>query len=172
MTISFPDCNSPTLALVQPTRDENLQQTELNGASWRGALSSEAYLRREEHLSKTNLSRDSGLTMWVLVDTACSPDRRVVLSGCETIRKKALVSRNGKIEEVISHGVGSVFTPPMCRKRGYGARMIKELSKQLKTWQTGDHTSLFSVLYSDIGKVRRRLTFIRRVVSVTWIDAI
>jgi len=154
MTISFPDCNSPTLALVQPTRDENFQQTQLNGASWRGALTVEAYLRREEHLLKTNLSKACGLTMWVLVDSTCSPDRRIVLSGCETIRKKALISRNGKVEEVISHGVGSVFTPPMFRKRGYGARMIKELSKKLQTWQANYGTSIFSVLYSDIGKVR------------------
>jgi len=156
MATSFPDSQSPSLGLVEATKEEIIAQSKLNGASWRGALSIEAYLRREAYLSNQALCKDSGLTSWVLVDTSCAPEKRAVLSGCETLRKKALVSRSGKITEVIAHGVGSVFTPPEYRKKGYGARMIIELGKRLRTWQIEHGHSLFSILYSDIGKVRRR----------------
>lgn len=151
--VSYPDSKSSTLALVEATKKEILQQTQLNGASWRGALSIEAYMRREEYLSNQALTKNSGLTNWVLVDTSIPPEKRTVLSGCETLRKRALVARSGRVEEVIAHGVGSVFTAPECRGRGYGARMIGELGKVLRTWQNTHGHSLFSILYSDIGKV-------------------
>jgi hypothetical protein len=72
-----------------------------------------------------------------------------MLCGCETFRKRALISRSGKVQEVVCHGVGSVFCPREYRRRGYAHRMMYEVGKKLKTWQEG---ALFSVLFSDIGK--------------------
>lgn len=143
----LPDGNSPTLALVHPTPEEQLLQTKKNSEPWRGALTLDAYMLREKVLADQEFTRDGGITFWALVDTAAK--NRVMLSGCESLRKKALVSRNGKVEDVQCHGVGSVFCPPEYRRRGYSQRMMKELGEKLRTWQGGD---LFSVLYSDIGK--------------------
>lgn len=145
------DSKSSTLALDHPTEEEKLAQWKENASSWRAALSIEAYVRREKYLSQQGLSKNGGLTHWVLVDTAAKD--RVVFSGCETLRKKALVAIDGKVEEVISHGIGSVFCPSPFRRRGYGARMMQELGKSLRTWQTDGHKCLYTVLYSDIGKV-------------------
>jgi predicted GNAT family acetyltransferase len=78
---------------------------------------------------------------------------RRVLAGCETYRKKALVAARGEVKEVVAHAVGSVFCPEQFRGRGYGARMMQEVGKVLESWQA-EHC-LFSVLFSDIGKVRR-----------------
>jgi hypothetical protein len=151
-TLDLPDKRSPTLALLHPTEKEKLAIWTKNGAEWRGALSMEAYLRREKHLGNQEFTKNGGITFWILVDTAAK--NRVVLSACETYRKKALVARNGKIEEAVTHGIGSVFCPPECRRRGYAGVMMKMLGQALKTWQaTGEAGCAFSILYSDIGKV-------------------
>ena len=147
----LPTSDSPTLAVVQPTDEEKLLQWTKNGASWKGALSLEAYLRREEHLARQDFTKEGGITYWVLVDTA--PKDRIVLAGCETFRKKAVVAQGGKARDVITHGVGSVFSPPEYRGRGYAARMMQELGNKLRTWQPEHGECQFSVLWSDIGKV-------------------
>jgi hypothetical protein len=153
--------DAPSLALVHPTEAEKQIQFNLNGAEWRGALSLPAYLRREATLSNQALTRDGGISYWILVDTSLpnnplDPDSgtRLPLASCETYRKKALVWQNGELKDVICHGIGSVFCANHLRKRGYAQRMMTELAKELKTYQTDEKTdSLFSVLFSDIGKV-------------------
>lgn len=157
--------DAPTLALVPPTEQEKLMQFKLNGAEWKGALSLPAYLRREEVLAQQHLTRDGGISYWILVDTSLpnnplDPDSgaRLPLASCESYRKKALVWQNGSVQEVVCHGIGSVFCANHLRKRGYAQRMMRELSKVLKTHQTDDKTEcLFTVLFSDIGKVRASL---------------
>jgi hypothetical protein len=153
--------DAPSLALVHPTEAEKQIQFNLNGSEWRGALSLPAYLRREATLSQQTLTRDGGISYWILVDTSLpnnplDPDSgtRLPLASCETYRKKALVWQNGELKEVICHGIGSVFCANHLRKRGYAQRMMTELGKALKTYQTeDDQECLFSILYSDIGKV-------------------
>ncbi|KAJ4367357.1 hypothetical protein N0V83_006938 [Neocucurbitaria cava] len=152
--------DSPALALVHPTEEEKLIQFNLNGAEWRGALSMEAYLRREATLSQQSLTKDGGITYWILIDTSLPNNpldphskTRLPLASCETYRKKALVWQDGKLQEAICHGIGSVYCASHLRRRGYAQRMMKELGTALRTHQTDEKTqSLFSVLYSDIGK--------------------
>jgi hypothetical protein len=157
----LPRGDSPTLRLVHPTEDEKLMQFNLNGSEWRGALSLPAYLRREETLSQQDLTRDGGISYWILIDTALdgnpldpASSTRLPLASCETYRKKALIWQDGELHESVCHGIGSVFCASHLRKRGYAQRMMQELSKVLRTHQMeGGKDSLFSVLYSDIGKV-------------------
>ena len=147
----LPRGDLPSLRLVHPTEKEKVEQWSKNGASWKGALSLDAYQKRERHLLETTLAKDGGITHWVLVDSDAR-DRRV-LSGCETLRKKALIAQNGKVIDVVCHSIGSVFCPPEFRGKGYSQRMMRELGPRLETWQTDNAPSLFSVLFSDIGKV-------------------
>lgn len=153
--MSLPPGDSPDLDLVVATAEELLAQQHVNSSEWRGALSLDAYLRREEHLFQQDLTKNGGLTPWLLVhQPAGTPDQdRVVLCGCETIKKRALVSANREVRDVVAHGVASVFCPAKYRGKGYAGRMIAELGERLKTWQNDERPSLFSVLYSDIGKV-------------------
>ncbi|KAF2405246.1 hypothetical protein EJ06DRAFT_502315 [Trichodelitschia bisporula] len=146
----LPDSRSPALGLVQPTEEEKLRQMKANAVAWRGALSLDAYLKREKFLASRELTQNGGLTYWALVDKAAK--ERLVLAGCETYRKRAIVAQNGTVKDVWCHGIGSVFCPPELRRRGYAARMLKELGEALKIWQADERESLFSVLYSDIGK--------------------
>lgn len=165
--------DSPDLELVHPTEAEKQIQFNANANEWRGALSKPAYFRREATLSQTTLTRDGGISYWILADpdktvsedpwnpnagTKLPKGTRLPLASCETIRKKALVWQNGELKEVICHGVGSVFCPKPLRgkKEGtsYASRMLTELGKSLRTYQTEDgQESLFSILYSDIGRV-------------------
>lgn len=147
-----PDSTSESLTLVPMTKEENISQTQKNSTSWRGALTVDAYLRREEHLGNQGLTRDGGLTPWALVSTAVEPSQRKVLGGLESIRKRAIVAQDGQVQDVICHGVCSVFVPLEYRSKKYGFRMIQELAKKLDKWQTEETSCLFSVLYSDIGK--------------------
>jgi hypothetical protein len=150
---ALPNRNSEEIYLDIATQEELLAQQHVNSTEWRGALDLETYLRREEHLANQDLTRDGALTGWVLAYQPHDSYKRQVLCGCETYRKKALVSRNGSVEETICYGVGSVFCPPEFRGKGYAGRMMSDLGKKLRSWQDGNvKKPLFSVLFSDIGK--------------------
>ncbi|KAK3203633.1 hypothetical protein GRF29_106g127526 [Pseudopithomyces chartarum] len=156
----LPHGSSPDLALVHPTREEELIQFNLNAVEWRGALSKEAYLRRENHLSKQDQTKDGGISYWILIDKSAkhnpldpTSSARLPLASCETYRKKALVWQDGELKETICHGIGSVFCAPHLRGRKYAQRMMQELGEALKTYQTDEKTDcMFSVLFSDIGR--------------------
>ena len=175
--VELPHGSSPDLELVHPTHEEKLIQFNLNGAEWRGALSQEAYLRREDVLAKQDQTKDGGISYWILIDRTAkrnpfdpTSSARLPLASCETYRKKALVWKDGELKETICHGIGSVFCAPHLRGRKYAQRMMQELGEALKTYQTDEKKDcMFSVLFSDIGKVseacasglhwrRRRLT--------------
>ncbi|KAH9807825.1 hypothetical protein Tdes44962_MAKER06341 [Teratosphaeria destructans] len=149
----LPHRDSPDIYLVPGTPEEHAAQTIANSEEWRGALSLDAYLRREEVLLAQDLTRDGGLTAWALVYQPAQGGQRQVLCGCESIKKKALMARGGKVEDVLTHAIASVFCPPRYRSRGYAGRMMQELGPRLKTWQVEEGKQVpFSVLFSDIGK--------------------
>ena len=154
-TPDLPPSDSPTLRLDHPTEDEKTATWMINGEVWRGQLSLPTYLRREVHLANQPFTKEGGITYWVLVDTSPSTNPRTILASCETLRKRALISRNGQqVQEVISHGIGSVFCYPAYREKGFARRMLVELGKVLDTWQQHEgNKANFTVLFSDIGKV-------------------
>ncbi|KAK3646256.1 hypothetical protein LTR56_008607 [Elasticomyces elasticus] len=151
--MELPNRDSPHLHLVVATQEELLAQQHHNSSEWRDALTLDAYLRREEYLIRQNLTKDGGLTPWMLVYEPPEGGPRQVVCGCESIKKKALHAKEGRVTDVVAHGVASVFCSPAYRGKGYAGRMISEVGKRLKTWQIGqsEHAT-FSVLYSDIGK--------------------
>jgi GNAT superfamily N-acetyltransferase len=162
------------LILTHPTPAERTRTWKLTYPKWGPALTEEDYLTREAYLTTVPLARDGGITHWVLTVSNLPPDERPILSSCESLRKRAVyVPKEGggnKLVEGVAHGIASVFTDPAFRGRGYASRMMKELGQRLKGWQaekgeagaaaTATATeveveksrSLFSVLYSDIGK--------------------
>lgn len=152
----MPTATSPPCFLLRrPTTDELIYIRTLHATCWAGPLTISQYLSREAHIASTPLTRDGGLTQWVLVDSTSDQ----VLASCETIRKVAAMSyppidveKVVPVEEVVAHGIGSVFTPPECRGKGYARVMLTMLGERLK-YHNGE-TAGFSALYSDIGKVR------------------
>jgi len=188
---------SPSILLTPASTLEKQHHSLISAPEWKGQLTVTAFLGREAVLHATEAARDGGLTGWILSDPAAglgsgggdqdggdagsdgtgtnSPTRRRTLSGCETLRKRALVGRDGTVTEVIAHGIGSVFCPKEARGLGFGSRMMRELGAKLegwqgKTWESGMEDNkaaaaagggggdggkavAFSFLYSDVGSV-------------------
>ncbi|KAL3495827.1 hypothetical protein BJX62DRAFT_160855 [Aspergillus germanicus] len=150
----LPHGDSPELVLAQATPKERIESIKLNSTEWKGPLDLDSYLAREETLLQQRLTK-GGLSCWILVDGRQPENARTILSSCETYKKKAIVARNGKLEDASAHGVGSVYCRPEFRGKGYAKRMLEELSKKIDTWQADSEAKekpLFSVLFSDIGK--------------------
>ncbi|ETN42058.1 uncharacterized protein HMPREF1541_03997 [Cyphellophora europaea CBS 101466] len=152
----LPSSKSSDVRLVQATLSEHIQCSRLNAEEWRGPLTIEQYLKREKHLMAQELTKDGKEVPWILTDTSLPADEhgnRAILASCETIPTRAYVARDGKVDTVLIHGIGSVFTRPEHRGKSYASRMMTELGKTLDTFQQPNgHRSLFSVLYSDIGQ--------------------
>ncbi|KAI1804949.1 hypothetical protein F4811DRAFT_250328 [Daldinia bambusicola] len=169
-TYTLPPATSPSLVLAHPTDAEKQRTWALNHPHWGGALSLEEYLKREAYFTTLPLTRDGGMTHWILTDSAWSPDSgrstRPVLASCESIRKRVLVAypkpdidtdsttaAANTVHEGVGHGIGSVFTYPEFRGNRYAARMLSELGPTLRRWQARNgHEVSCSALWSDIGK--------------------
>ncbi|KAK4134475.1 hypothetical protein BT67DRAFT_295499 [Trichocladium antarcticum] len=154
----LPDAASPLLILTTPTPAERARTGALTHPMWGPALAARDYLAREAYLTTVPLARDGGITHWVLTVRGAAPDARPLLSSCESLRKRAVRARDGRVEDGVAHGVASVFTEPRYRGRGYASRMMAELGPRLRGWQAqarggeGQAGVLCSLLYSDIGK--------------------
>ncbi|KAL5355742.1 hypothetical protein BJX96DRAFT_78332 [Aspergillus floccosus] len=151
---SLPSGDSPELALVLATPQERIASIKLNSAVWQGSLDLDSYLAREDHLAQQPLTSGGNLACWVLVDRRQPEDERTILSSCETYRKKAWCAQDGHVSDATAYGVGSVFCRPEFRGKGYAKRMLQELSLKMDAWKMEKAASrtLFSVLFSDIGK--------------------
>ncbi|SPN99864.1 uncharacterized protein DNG_02716 [Cephalotrichum gorgonifer] len=172
--MSAPPATSPSLVLAHPTLAERKHTWTLTQPEWGTALTLEEYLHREEYLTTVPLAKHGGVTHWILTVASAPPDQRPILSSCETLRKRALYSTTappggGGVAEGIAHGVGSVFTDPAYRGKGYASRMLTMVADELKAHQgtlmspsataassAADDKRLppvaFSFLFSDIGK--------------------
>lgn len=177
-TKELPSADHPDLVLVESTRSELQYVWNLHYPMWGTALRLEDYLAREEFLMTVPLAKNGGITHWILTDRNAPPDSRPIYASCESLRKRAIAGRPGPdgpvVQDGIAHGIGSVFTNPEYRGKGYASRMMKELGPRLEGWSEGRREpkeglaaaaaaggngettatkkSLFSVLYSDIGK--------------------
>ncbi|GKT61592.1 lysine acetyltransferase [Colletotrichum tofieldiae] len=153
------------LVLAQPTPAERVKTYTSTYTNWGTALELEDYIRREEYMTTVPVSRNGGITQWILTDPSLPPDARPILSSCESIRKRVLVARpDGAVVEAITHAVGSVFTDPAHRGNGYASVMMGMIGSALARWQGAemakgekwgdirDGEVACSVLYSDIGK--------------------
>ncbi|ETI20881.1 hypothetical protein G647_07224 [Cladophialophora carrionii CBS 160.54] len=153
---SLPSAHSTDLKLEPATLLEYVQMTYLNADEWKGPLTIEQYLQREDILQAVDLTKDARITGWILTSDSLprnTDGSRPILASCESIPIHAYVARDGVVEKVQAHGVASVYNRPEHRGRGYASRMMAELGKRLETWQSPNgRTNRFSVLFSDIGQ--------------------
>ncbi|OCT44544.1 hypothetical protein CLCR_05970 [Cladophialophora carrionii] len=153
---SLPSAQSTALKLEPATLLEYVQTTYLNADEWKGPLTIEQYLQREDILQAVDLTKDARITGWILTSDSLprnTDGSRPILASCESIPIHAYVARDGVVEKVQAHGVASVYNRPEHRGKGYASRMMAELGKRLETWQSPNgRTNRFSVLFSDIGQ--------------------
>jgi len=152
---SLPSNTDPDVVLESANLPEYEQTWRLNATEWKGFLSQSSYLDREQYLIQADICRDDGATAWILTSAKLPTNEdgsRPILAACETAKKNAYVAKDGVLQKVTSHGIGSVYCRPEYRGKGYAGTMIKELGKKLETFQQPKESKgRFSVLYSDIG---------------------
>lgn len=152
----LPLATSPALYLSHATPEECTAISRLTFREWGDSLDLSQYLEESAHMAATPLSRNVGLTIWILTERNLPPVQRRILASCETYKKQALVALPDecvRCTKSIIHGIASVFCNPAYRGHGYAARMLRELAKVLPNWQSEVGRSVVgSVLYSDIGQ--------------------
>ncbi|KAH7074391.1 hypothetical protein BKA63DRAFT_312776, partial [Paraphoma chrysanthemicola] len=149
----LPDSYGPALRLCHPTLEELRTIWANTASSWKDALTLHDYFEESLFMTAVPLAKDGGMSSWILVEGACSPGKRKILSSCETFRTRAFTSdARGQITEGIVHAIASVFCPMEYRGRKYPQCMMQELAKILPTWQADEKLCIGSILYSDIGK--------------------
>ncbi|KAH7306109.1 hypothetical protein BKA65DRAFT_198615 [Rhexocercosporidium sp. MPI-PUGE-AT-0058] len=153
----LPLSTSADLYLAHPTPAECQKIWNSVYPSWGDSFTLPQFLAESAHLLTVPLAKDGGMTLWILVDKTLAPDNRPILASCETFRKKSLLTsarENVGVQDVVLHGIASVFCDTAYRGRGYAQRMMREMGEVLKMWQVGPgERCVGSVLYSDIGKV-------------------
>ncbi|KAF9765864.1 hypothetical protein IL306_001789 [Fusarium sp. DS 682] len=153
-TENLPPVTSPSLILTNPTSSERELLWKGTHPHWGGALSMEDYVSREYDNLEAPLSRDGGVTSWILTDGNQKPGERPLLSSFETYKKRAFVrTKDGKARDGTAHGVASVFTFPEYRGKGYARKMLSLLADELRIrQQKNEGAADFSVLWSDVGR--------------------
>ena len=151
----LPSSQSPDLKLEPASILEYVQTAYLNADEWRGPLTLEQYLQREDRLQAVELTKNDRITGWILTSNSLprnTDGSRPIFASCESIPVSAYVAENGAIQKVQAHGIASVYNRPEHRGKGYASRMMAELGKRLETWQAKEASkNRFSVLFSDIG---------------------
>ena len=149
------DVDSTYMSLTEQDPGERRRIWQLNGASWKGPLSLQDYVLREDHLRQQALTRNGGARYWLLTDSREPPGQRPILSSCETLQKTVLIKQAaGPVEKCITYGIASVFCESKLRGRGYPSKMMHLLAEKMDLGRDNIHPSAFTVLYSDIGRVR------------------
>jgi GNAT superfamily N-acetyltransferase len=120
----------------------------LNSTAWAGPMTFDQYLGRETAMAESSLSRDGGTIYFVLHPRN---DPETIVSSCEVVRKRALVTLPGHGTtpyEAGAYGIASVFTNPRFRGRGMASHMLRKVQEYVD----GELKTMFGVLYSDIGR--------------------
>jgi GNAT superfamily N-acetyltransferase len=151
----LPLSTSSSITLVPAKLLERHQCWNINSHAWRGPLSVAQYIKRESFLGNQLLTQNGKITYWILTDNSLPLGRegaRPILASCETLRKEGYLAEDGRLEKLVTHGIGSVFCRHEYRGRGYASRMMTEVGKTLETWQQREYVrASFSMLWSDIG---------------------
>lgn len=134
----LPSASSPSLVLAHATEQEKRVIWESTHSEWGSALDLDVYVKREAFMQTAPLSKTGGISNWILTTSSSPTEDRPILSSCETLRKRVLVSTTHKdgsvqLKEGLTHGVGSVFCEPQFRGKGYAGRMMQELGPVLQT---------------------------------------
>ncbi|KAG0343436.1 hypothetical protein BG004_005311 [Podila humilis] len=137
-----------TPALIQKTWGNNWEE-------WAKGVHKPTYYEREIALSKTAFSSHRNLRTWILVPKSFDPskdsselDLEEILSAVESYERPGIVAtvEKGRLEDVTSYSIASVYTPAKYRRHGYGSLLMRFLWDKLTNLGGS-----FSFLYSDVG---------------------
>lgn len=143
-----------------------------NSFTWKSKLTHEEYMEREWKVgveskpSKRDETNNTGIFHFVLRDLSVETngDKFInIVASCETRNRKALKAEKGVLKELISPCIGSVYTLPNHRKKGYAHKMIELLNDY---WAERLEEDSFMTLYSEVGHYYNRVGFDSHEVKV------
>jgi hypothetical protein len=86
-----------------------------------------------------------------------------IVASCETRNRKAWRAHKGVLKQIISPCIGSVYTLPLHRKKGYAGKMIKLLNEY---WVERLDPDSFIFLFSEIGHYYTKMGYTSHEVKV------
>lgn len=151
MPPSLPDGFSGNLVLATASHDEQIQARTASHALFGAGSTLNQFI---EHQLSTYLGHNGDVASWILTNSKSESKPRLLLSACQTIRKRALYRdpSTGDVTEVFAHALSAVFTPLDARRCGYAGRMTSLISEELaRQHEMNPESAQFSYLYSAIG---------------------
>ncbi|CAG8520218.1 15074_t:CDS:2 [Dentiscutata erythropus] len=139
------------LILVEATPEQARNTNRNSYMSWGyPLLTLDEYIEREEILANHEFTSED-FNIWILVSkksNLSNDTEPTILSQCETFKLKALITLSSEqIQEVNCYYIGSLFTPPQYRHKGYATKLMELLNDKLRF----ECKAKFSYLYSKIG---------------------
>jgi hypothetical protein len=123
--------------LKKASFEEAVARGKATHAEWGSPLSPEQFLERER-AHKSQAWAKENLASWALIDESGR-----CLSSCESFR----VESDFRGQKGLTFGIGSVFTGPSLRGRGYARIMLEQLERELAARERGLQAFY---LFSDI----------------------
>lgn len=154
-----------------------------NHPSWGSSFTISQYYEREKinyQHSLCNLERDNskdirGDFYWVLKDTKVTNQEtnaklKNIVASCEILVRDSfyLDSRSSsEIKPCYSAVIGSVFTFPEFRSKGYASEMLRQLVMKMKQLLPGKYD--YSFLYSEVGEFYSQFGFNSKYIPISLI---
>lgn len=150
---------SSKFKLVSLCDCEEIQQCHRNNfIVWGNGLTQDQYLQREELFGSSGTAKFGNQTYWALKKlNEQTGEYDEIVSSMETLLRPAYYKSKGKpVVKTHSHSIGSVFTLPHHRNKGYATIMFKLVTDALDGWKANylteqERSRTFSALWSDVG---------------------
>ncbi|KAF9449934.1 hypothetical protein P691DRAFT_702200, partial [Macrolepiota fuliginosa MF-IS2] len=117
------------ISLYVATPEQTIVSRKRTAVEWGRGLTLDEYLDRDAVGEGEEFARDGKLITWVLAPRN-DPTTLDFFCSCETFKRKIVLcrpSQSGVLEEGYGYGIGTVFTAPHHRGKGYGKHMMRLL---------------------------------------------
>lgn len=129
--------------------DQLIACDKLAAVAFRGPLSEEEYLEREEFMRSQALAENDGVRTWCLFS---KDDPSLILATCMTFARTFLLTDRCGSRTATGYCLGSVISHPDHRGQGHASNLLHNVAE----WLDGPGDAVASVLYSAKEAVSRK----------------
>lgn len=134
---------------AQATPDQRIACEKLAASAFRGPLSEEEYLEREDFMRNQALAKNGDIRTWCLFS---KDDPNLILATCVTFARKLLLTDRCGSRAATGYCIGSVISHPDHRGQGHASTLLSNVAE----WLDGPGNAFASVLYSAKEAVSRK----------------
>ncbi|OAL43083.1 hypothetical protein IQ07DRAFT_650361 [Pyrenochaeta sp. DS3sAY3a] len=126
---------------AQATPDQRIACEKLAASAFRGPLSEDEYVEREEFMRSQGLAKNGGVRTWCLFS---KDDPNLILATCVTFARTLLLTDRSGSRVATGFCIGSVISHPDHRGQGHASKLLHNVAE----WLDGPGNAVASVLYS------------------------